>query len=122
MVRRKYAELQEQLASGPALGEHGSRILSVKMEAEELYEETVEMMERMRGGPRTDSGNGALQPSEAHGTVSKERLCAWEAVAAEGLMQGFLKSRDPKITGSLHHWVPNSGSPSNHRTLKSWGP
>lgn len=47
-VKHKYAELQERLASGPALGEQGSRILSVKMEAEELYEETVEMMERMR--------------------------------------------------------------------------
>ncbi|XP_004616272.2 laminin subunit beta-3 isoform X1 [Sorex araneus] len=47
-VKGKYAELQERRGGAGLLGEQGSRILSVKMEAEELFEETVEMMERMR--------------------------------------------------------------------------
>lgn len=56
------------------LGEQGSRILSVKMEAEELFGETMAMMDRMRGetvvqglGP-WDIPEGCCQPraSEAH--------------------------------------------------------
>ncbi|XP_007951255.1 laminin subunit beta-3 [Orycteropus afer afer] len=47
-VKEKYAELKERLGRSPMLGEQGSRILSVKMEAEELFGETMEMMDRMK--------------------------------------------------------------------------
>lgn len=49
IIKRKYAELKERLRQGPALGEQGTRILEVKMEAEELFGETMQMMDRMRG-------------------------------------------------------------------------
>lgn len=49
IIKRKYAELKERLRQGPALGEQGNRILNVKMEAEELFGETMQMMDRMRG-------------------------------------------------------------------------
>ncbi|XP_008144236.2 laminin subunit beta-3 [Eptesicus fuscus] len=48
IIKRKYAELKERLRQGPALGEQGNRILNVKMEAEELFGETMQMMDRMR--------------------------------------------------------------------------
>lgn len=46
---KKYAELKDQLGQSPMLGEQGSRILSIKTEAEELFGETTEMMDRMKG-------------------------------------------------------------------------
>ncbi|XP_042537993.1 laminin subunit beta-3 [Dipodomys spectabilis] len=47
-IKQKYAELKDRLGRSPMLGEQGSRILSVKTEAEELFGETVEMMDRMK--------------------------------------------------------------------------
>uniref|UniRef100_A0A8C6D8Y6 Laminin subunit beta 3 n=1 Tax=Moschus moschiferus TaxID=68415 RepID=A0A8C6D8Y6_MOSMO len=47
-VKQKYAELKDRLDQSSVLGEQGSRILSVKTEAEELFGETVAMMGRMR--------------------------------------------------------------------------
>ncbi|XP_058131119.1 laminin subunit beta-3 isoform X2 [Dasypus novemcinctus] len=47
-LKQKYAELKDRLGQSPMLGEQGSRILSVKMEAEELFGETMEMMDRMK--------------------------------------------------------------------------
>lgn len=47
-IKQKYAELKDRLSQSPMLGEQGSRILSVKTEAEELFGETMEMMDRMR--------------------------------------------------------------------------
>ncbi|XP_027631903.1 laminin subunit beta-3 isoform X2 [Tupaia chinensis] len=47
-IKQKYAELKDRLGRTPMLGEQGSRILSVKMEAEELFGETMEMMDRMK--------------------------------------------------------------------------
>ncbi|XP_025776785.1 laminin subunit beta-3 [Puma concolor] len=47
-IKQKYAELKDQLGRSPMLGEQGSRILSVKTEAEELFGETMEMMDRMK--------------------------------------------------------------------------
>ena len=37
------------MGRSPRLGEQGGRILSVKMEAEELFGEAVAMMDRMKG-------------------------------------------------------------------------
>lgn len=48
-MKQKYAELKDQLGRSPMLGDQGSRILSVKTEAEELFGETMEMMDRMKG-------------------------------------------------------------------------
>lgn len=48
-IKQKYAELKDRLGRSPMLGEQGSRILSVKTEAEELFGETMEMMDRMKG-------------------------------------------------------------------------
>ncbi|KAM5202731.1 laminin subunit beta-3 isoform 1-T13 [Hipposideros larvatus] len=47
-IKQKYAELKDRLGQSPMLGEQGSRILNVKMEAEELFGETMEMMDRMK--------------------------------------------------------------------------
>lgn len=47
-IKKKYAELKDQLGQSPMLGEQGSRILSIKTEAEELFGETMEMMDRMK--------------------------------------------------------------------------
>ncbi|XP_043780449.1 laminin subunit beta-3 [Cervus elaphus] len=47
-VKQKYAELKDRLDQSSMLGEQGSRILSVKTEAEELFGETMAMMDRMR--------------------------------------------------------------------------
>ncbi|XP_040841221.1 laminin subunit beta-3 [Ochotona curzoniae] len=47
-LQQKYTELKGRLGQSSMLGEQGNRILSVKTEAEELFEETVEMMDRMR--------------------------------------------------------------------------
>lgn len=47
-IKQKYAELKDRLGQSPMLGEQGSRILSVKTEAEELFGETMEMMDRMK--------------------------------------------------------------------------
>ncbi|KAG8504403.1 Laminin subunit beta-3 [Galemys pyrenaicus] len=47
-VKLKYAQLKERLGRAPALGEQGGRVLSVKTEAERLFGETVQMMDRMR--------------------------------------------------------------------------
>ncbi|XP_047560834.1 laminin subunit beta-3 [Lutra lutra] len=47
-LKQKYAELKDQLGRSPMLGAQGSRILSVKTEAEELFGETMEMMDRMK--------------------------------------------------------------------------
>lgn len=48
-IKQKYAELKDRLGRSPTLGEQGSRILSIKMEAEELFGETMEMMDKMKG-------------------------------------------------------------------------
>lgn len=48
-IKQKYAELKDRLGQSPMLGEQGRRILSVKTEAEELFGETMEMMDRMKG-------------------------------------------------------------------------
>lgn len=47
-IKQKYAELKDRLDQSSMLGEQGSRILSVKTEAEELFGETMAMMDRMR--------------------------------------------------------------------------
>lgn len=47
-IKQKYAELKDRLGRSPRLGEQGGRILSVKMEAEELFGEAVAMMDRMK--------------------------------------------------------------------------
>lgn len=47
-IKQKYTELKDRLGQSPMLGEQGSRILSVKTEAEELFGETMEMMDRMK--------------------------------------------------------------------------
>lgn len=79
-MKQKYAELKDQLGRSPMLGDQGNRILSVKTEAEELFGETMEMMDRMKG-EGTVLGLGLLsipggrsQPraSEAHPCQSYE--------------------------------------------------
>ncbi|XP_044530889.1 laminin subunit beta-3 [Gracilinanus agilis] len=47
-VKQKYAELKDRMGQSPMLGEQGTRILNVKAEAEELFEETMSMMDRMK--------------------------------------------------------------------------
>ncbi|XP_027790540.2 laminin subunit beta-3 [Marmota flaviventris] len=59
-IKQKYAGLKDRLSRSPMLGEQGSRILTVKTEAEELFEETMEMMDRMQ-----DMESELLQGSQA---------------------------------------------------------
>ncbi|XP_052594037.1 laminin subunit beta-3 isoform X2 [Peromyscus californicus insignis] len=47
-LKQKYTELKDRLGQSPMLGEQGSRILSIKTEAEELFGETMEMMDKMK--------------------------------------------------------------------------
>ncbi|ERE72644.1 laminin subunit beta-3 [Cricetulus griseus] len=47
-LKQKYKELKDRLGQSPMLGEQGSRILSIKTEAEELFGETMEMMDKMK--------------------------------------------------------------------------
>lgn len=79
-IKQKYAELKDQLGRSPMLGEQGSRMLSVKTEAEELFGETMEMMDRMKGEGSVP-GLGLLgipggwsqpQVSEAHPCQSEQ--------------------------------------------------
>ncbi|XP_038204561.1 laminin subunit beta-3 [Arvicola amphibius] len=46
-LKQRYTELKDRLGQSPMLGEQGSRILSIKTEAEELFGETMEMMDKM---------------------------------------------------------------------------
>lgn len=48
-LKQRYTELKDRLGQSPMLGEQGSRILSIKTEAEELFGETMEMMDKMEG-------------------------------------------------------------------------
>lgn len=48
-LKKKYTELKDRLGQSPMLGEQGNRILSIKTEAEELFGETMEMMDKMKG-------------------------------------------------------------------------
>lgn len=48
-LKQKYTELKGRLGHSPTLGEQGSRLLSIKTEAEELFGETMEMMDKMKG-------------------------------------------------------------------------
>ncbi|XP_024899753.1 laminin subunit beta-3 [Pteropus alecto] len=59
-IKQKYAELKDRLGQSPMLGEQGTRILSVKTEAEELFGETMEMMDRMK-----DMESELIQGSQA---------------------------------------------------------
>ncbi|XP_062970480.1 laminin subunit beta-3 [Cynocephalus volans] len=47
-IKQKYAELKDRLGRSPMLGEQGSRVMSIKTEAEELFGETMEMMDKMK--------------------------------------------------------------------------
>ncbi|KFO19671.1 Laminin subunit beta-3 [Fukomys damarensis] len=47
-IKQKYGELKERLGQSSRLGEAGSRIHSVQTTAEELFGETMEMMDRMQ--------------------------------------------------------------------------
>ncbi|KAM8816498.1 laminin subunit beta-3 isoform 1-T3 [Rhynchonycteris naso] len=59
-MKQKYAELKARLGQSPMLGEQGSRVLSVRTEAEELFGETMQMMDRMK-----DMESELLQGSQA---------------------------------------------------------
>ncbi|XP_036128546.1 laminin subunit beta-3 [Molossus molossus] len=59
-MKQKYAELKDRLGHSSMPGELGIRIQNVQAEAEELFGETVEMMDRMR-----DMESELLQGSQA---------------------------------------------------------
>ncbi|XP_069732170.1 laminin subunit beta-3 isoform X3 [Phaenicophaeus curvirostris] len=46
-VKQMYAELKGRMEQSPALGEQGSRVQSINLEAQALFEETLAMMLRM---------------------------------------------------------------------------
>lgn len=47
-LKQRYTELKDRLGQSSMLGEQGNRILSIKAEAEELFGETMEMMDKMK--------------------------------------------------------------------------
>ncbi|XP_035750765.1 laminin subunit beta-3 [Egretta garzetta] len=46
-VKQRYAELKERMEQSPALGEQGSRVQSINLEAQALFNETLAMLFRM---------------------------------------------------------------------------
>lgn len=46
-MKQMYAELKTRMEQSPALGEQGSRVQSINLEAQALFEETLAMMLRM---------------------------------------------------------------------------
>lgn len=78
-VKQKYAELKDRLDQSSMLGEQGSRILSVKTEAEELFGETMEMMDRMRGeGVVQGLDRGASLKAAANPGFLRPTLWSWQ--------------------------------------------
>lgn len=69
-LKQKYTELKGRLGHSPMLGEQGTRILSIKTEAEELFGETMEMMDKMKGkhDPETQivGHSGRQSPSRTY--------------------------------------------------------
>lgn len=81
-LKQKYTELKGRLGHSPVLGEQGSRILSIKTEAEELFGETMEMMDKMKGKhdpeTRTVRPSGRQSPSRTYLKIFNYIfLCAW---------------------------------------------
>ena len=58
------------MGRSPRLGEQGGRILSVKMEAEELFGEAVAMMDRMKG----EGASWGLRAGHPEGRASHSGL------------------------------------------------
>lgn len=88
-LKLRYADLKTRLGGRPSLGEHGSRILNVKAEAEELFTETVEMMDRMSD----------LQEELARGS----RAVALRSADLEGLERRVEQIRDHINTRVLYY-------------------
>uniref|UniRef100_A0A7N5P2J0 Laminin subunit beta-3 n=1 Tax=Ailuropoda melanoleuca TaxID=9646 RepID=A0A7N5P2J0_AILME len=84
-IKQKYAELKDQLGRSPMLGVQGSRILSVKTEAEELFGETMEMMDRMKGeGTVLGLGIMGIPGGWSQPRASEARPCqSWQCCGGE---------------------------------------
>lgn len=84
-IKQKYAELKDQLGRSPMLGVQGSRILSVKTEAEELFGETMEMMDRMKGeGTVLGLGIMGIPGGWSQPRASEARHCqSWQCEGGE---------------------------------------
>lgn len=82
------------MGRSPRLGEQGGRILSVKMEAEELFGEAVAMMDRMKG----EGASWGLRAGHPEGRASHSGLprpALVEASRAQGVRSSRI-SRAPR--------------------------
>lgn len=85
-----YTELKGRMEQSPALGEQGSRVQSIDLEAQALFEETMAMMLRMESKtlyelciPISCTGEGLLTDE------CLEQSC-WSGEQGEGRMFVFL--------------------------------
>lgn len=79
-----YAELKRRMEQSPPLGEQGSRVQSIDLEAQALFEETLTMMLRMESKTLCElnviishTGEGLLTPSGVRGRNCKEDSILW---------------------------------------------
>ncbi|NXH74583.1 LAMB3 protein, partial [Hydrobates tethys] len=74
-VKQMYAELKRRTEQGPALGEQGSRVQSIDLEAQALFEETLAMMLRMETlETEIQESNKALMSKSARLSGLEERV------------------------------------------------
>ncbi|XP_065554623.1 laminin subunit beta-3 isoform X1 [Lathamus discolor] len=74
-VKQMYAELKGRMEQSPALGEQGSRVQSIDLEAQALFEETMAMMLRMETlETEIQESNKALMSKSARLSGLEERV------------------------------------------------
>ncbi|KFO94390.1 Laminin subunit beta-3, partial [Buceros rhinoceros silvestris] len=74
-VKQMYAELKRRMEQSPALGEHGSRVQSIDLEAQALFEDTLAMMLRMETlETEIQQSNKALMSKSARLAGLEERV------------------------------------------------
>lgn len=109
-IKQKYAELKDRLGQSPMLGEQGSRILSVKTEAEELFGETMEMMDRMKG-ERTARDLDWGRILKAGPNPGLLRPGVFGAGNTEGARQSRVQSTQEGAVGNADVRTNSAGSP-----------
>ncbi|CAM9844248.1 unnamed protein product [Bubo scandiacus] len=74
-VKQMYAELKSRMGQSPALGEQGSRVQSIDLEAQALFEETMAVMLRMETlEMEIQESNKALMSKSARLSGLEERV------------------------------------------------
>lgn len=123
-VKQMYAELKRRTEQSPALGEQGSRVQSINLEAQALFEETLAMMLRMESKILCDlsvivshTGEGIFTPGgvreinneEDKRTFGSEMGQIWAASAGavpvnveSAAVHGWLWMGPPACSADVH--------------------